>query len=295
MPELPEVEVVRHSLEPKLRGSRILRVVAGAHPADVVQVPLQDLAHAVERRRIVGLSRRGKTLLLELDSGALVTVHLGMTGELTLAKPGEPYPRHHHLSLVLDQGRELRYRDVRRFGRIGLVRPGEREQFERRLGPEPFAPELTPETFHRRLHQRRRAIKALLLEQSFIAGIGNIYADEALFRAGIYPGRPAGSLSLKETNQLLASLREVLAEAIARRGTTIRDYRDGLGRPGENQAFLRIYGRAPGSPCPLCGSTIQRITIAQRGTTFCPRCQPVAPITAASRSETAGSSGSRTG
>jgi formamidopyrimidine-DNA glycosylase len=295
MPELPEVEVVRRSLEPLLRGSRIVRIVAGAHPADIVQVPLEEFACAVERRRIAGLGRRGKTLLLELDSGTAVTVHLGMTGELTLSSQDAPYAPHHHLSFVLDQGRELRYRDVRRFGRIGLVRPGQREQFEGRLGPEPFAPELRPETLHARLRRRRRVIKALLLEQSFVAGIGNIYADEALFRAGIYPGRPAGSLSLDETHRLLTALHEVLAEAIARRGTTIRDYRDGLGQPGEHQAYLRIYGRSPGSPCPACGTAIERMVVAQRGTMLCPRCQPIVPTATASRSGSDGSSGSTTG
>lgn len=295
MPELPEVEVVRRSLEPPLRGSRIIRILAGQHPGDILTLPLEEFAREVEGQRIVGLGRRGKTLLIELDSGATITVHLGMTGELSLARPGEPYPSHHHLSFVLDQGRELRYRDIRRFGRIGLLRPGERDQLEARLGPEPLAPELTPERLRERLARHRRAIKALLLEQSFLAGVGNIYADEALFRAGIHPLRPASSLDIEEARRLLEALREVLEAAIYRRGTTIRNYRDGLGQPGENQASLRIYGRPPGSPCPVCGTPVERVVVVQRGTTFCPRCQPFLPTTAASRSGSSGSSGSSTG
>ncbi|MCM8748210.1 bifunctional DNA-formamidopyrimidine glycosylase/DNA-(apurinic or apyrimidinic site) lyase [Thermomicrobiaceae bacterium CFH 74404] len=295
MPELPEVEVVRRSLEPQLRGSRIIRVLAGQHPADILALPLGEFAREVEGQRIAQLGRRGKTLLIELDSGATVTVHLGMTGELSLAQPGEPHPPHHHLSLVLDQGQEVRYRDIRRFGRIGLLRPGERDRLEARLGPEPLSPELTPVLLHERLARHRRAIKALLLEQSFLAGVGNIYADEALFRAGINPLRPASSLDLEETRGLLHALREVLAAAITRRGTTIRNYRDGLGQPGENQTRLQIYGRPPGSPCPVCGAPVERVVVAQRGTTFCPRCQPFLPATAASRSSTPGSSGSSTG
>ncbi len=295
MPELPEVEVVRRSLEPQLRGSRIIRILAGQHPADILALPLEEFAREVEGRRITGLGRRGKTLLIDLDSGATVTVHLGMTGELSLVRPDEPCPSHHHLTFVLEQGRELRYRDIRRFGRIGLLRPGERNRLEARLGPEPLAPELTSERLHERLARHRRAIKALLLEQSFLAGVGNIYADEALFRAGLNPLRPAHSLNLEETRRLLAALREVLEEAIARRGTTIRNYRDGLGQPGENQARLQIYGRPPGSPCPVCGTPVERVVVAQRGTTFCPRCQPLLPTAAASRSGNAGSSGSSTG
>lgn len=295
MPELPEVEVVRRSLEPRLRGSRIIRILAGQHPGDILALPLEEFACEVEGQRIVGLGRRGKTLLIELDSGAAITVHLGMTGELSLARPGEPYPSHHHLSFVLEQGRELRYRDIRRFGRIGLLRPDERDRLEARLGPEPLAPELTPERLRERLARHRRAIKALLLEQSFLAGVGNIYADEALFRAGIHPLRPANSLDSEEAGRLLVALREVLEEAITRRGTTIRNYRDGLGQPGENQARLRIYGRPPGSPCPVCGAPVERVVVAQRGTTFCPRCQPFLPMTAASRSGSSESSGSSTG
>jgi formamidopyrimidine-DNA glycosylase len=295
MPELPEVEVVRRSLEPQLRGSRIIRIHAGRHLPDILTLPLEVFAREVEGRRITDLGRRGKTLLIELDSGAMITVHLGMTGELSLAQPAEPYPPHHHLSFVLEQGWELRYRDIRRFGRIGLLRPAEREQFEARLGPEPLSPELTPEQLRERLARHRRAIKALLLEQSFLAGVGNIYADEALFRAGINPLRPASSLEIEEARRLLEALREVLEAAIHRRGTTIRNYRDGLGQPGENQASLRIYGRPPGSPCPVCGTPVVRVVVAQRGTTFCPRCQPFLPMAAASRSVSSGSSGSSTG
>lgn len=295
MPELPEVEVVRRSLEPALRGSRIIRVLAGEHPDDLLLVPFDAFARSLAGQVITRLDRRGKTLLIELDSGATVTVHLGMTGALVLARPGDPVLPHRHLTILLDGERELRYHDIRRFGRIGLLPLGERDRFEARFGPEPHAPELTPEQLHQRLARHRRPVKALLLDQSFLAGIGNIYADEALFRAGIHPRRPADTLDVEEAQRLLQALRAVLDEAIRRRGTTIRTYRDGQGRSGTNQAFLRVYGRPPGTPCPVCGTPLERTVVAQRGTTYCPRCQPLRPVTAASVSRSSGSSGSSIG
>ena len=198
-----------------------------------------------------------------------------MTGELTVTAPEHPSGKHHHLTFVLADGRELRFADIRKFGRIRLLDAGDLAALDAGLGPEPLAPSLTAEAFHARLRARKRAIKPLLLDQGFLAGVGNIYADEALFAARIHPLRPASSLSPAEASRLLEALRQVLGGAIERRGTTLRNYRDGLGQSGGNQFHLRIYNLAEGAPCPRCGTPVQRLVVGQRGTKVCPRCQPL--------------------
>lgn len=273
MPELPEVETVRRSLVDHLVGARVERVEFGAFTGCIAAPSPEKFAELVAGRTIAGLDRRAKYLLIRLDSGETIAIHLRMTGELTLTGPEALSDRHHHLSFVLDSGRQLRFSDVRKFGRIRLMSPAEVDALGRTLGPEPLDEGFTATDFAARLSERSRSIKPLLLDQTFLAGVGNIYADEALFAAGIHPLRPANSLNTEEGERLLAAIRETMGGAIERGGTTLRDYRDGLGRAGTNQHALRIYHLHDSEPCPRCGGPISRIVVGQRGTKFCSRCQ----------------------
>ncbi len=254
MPELPEVETVVRSLAPHVAGRRIVEVRVLSNR--VVPAPID----AVAGSKILGVRRRGKHILVDLDRGVL-GIHLGMTGSIRLdARPG-PYTR---AWFRLDRG-SLAYDDPRQFGRIewGAARA-------ENLGPEPFA--ITPGEFHRLLAGRRTAIKPLLLNQRFLAGVGNIYADESLFRARIHPRAVARRLSRTRAQRLHTAIVEVLNEAIARGGSSVSDYVDAEGRAGTFQEEHRVYGRK-GLPCLACGAPIRRIELAQRGTHYCPRCQ----------------------
>jgi formamidopyrimidine-DNA glycosylase len=275
MPELPEVETVRRNLDRLLVGATIVDVHFGDFTGSIANPAPEIFAEELRGRRFVGTSRRGKYLLLQLDSGDVIAVHLRMTGDLYVANADEPWSKHLHLALRLADGRELRFADVRTFGRIWLLTPPELEDLDERIGPEPLDPAFTAEQFHERLQGRSRAIKALLLEQSFVAGVGNIYADEALFAAQIHPLRAASSLSLAEADTLLSAIRLAFQSAIDRGGTTIRNYRNGLGEAGGNQHYLQIYTLTEGDPCPRCATPISRIVVAQRGTRFCATCQPL--------------------
>jgi formamidopyrimidine-DNA glycosylase len=264
VPELPEVETVRRQLEPLVAGRRVTD--AWAHPS-------VKFASAVEAVgvRIEGVGRRGKYLLAPLDDGRELVVHLGMTGQLRL-RPGalDPYVR---AWWALDDGQVLELRDVRRFGRIGVVPAGEYATLPTlaALGPEPWDPILDGDGLWRRLRTSRVRVKTQLLSQRPMAGVGNIYADEALWRAGIHPGRR--TVTRAEAARLLPALREVLDQGIANGGTTLRDYRDASGDEGRNQLELNCYGRA-GEPCVRCGGELRRSVIDGRGTTHCPTCQP---------------------
>jgi formamidopyrimidine-DNA glycosylase len=230
------------------------------------------LAQEVAGRRIQHVGRRGKYVVLTLDRGSLL-VHLKMTGRLFVVPAGsqpDPYVR---AWFDLDDGYQLCFHDVRKFGRIYLV--DDSEEVTAPLGPEPLGDELTLAAFRSLLARRRGRLKPLLLNQTFLAGLGNIYADEALHRAGLHPLRTADSLSRSEQERLYRAIRTVLEGAIRARGTTLADggYLDAEGRPGSFQAQVAAYGRA-GKPCPRCGADIQRIVLGQRSTHFCPRCQP---------------------
>jgi len=270
VPELPEVETTRRGLAPHLVGRRVLR-------ARVRRRRLRrPVPWALERRlpgaRIEALDRRGKYLLARTDRGTLI-LHLGMSGSLRLvpatARPGP----HDHLDLVLDDGRALRLRDPRRFG-LALWTEGDPlvHPLLASLGPEPLDRRLRPGDLCARLAGRRAAIRNVLLDGRVVAGIGNIYANEALFLAGIHPARPAGRLGRDGCARLLRALRRVLRESLRAGGTTLRDFVDGSGEPGRYRLRLRVYGRA-GRPCPRCGTPIRRILLGQRSAFFCPRCQ----------------------
>jgi formamidopyrimidine-DNA glycosylase len=275
MPELPEVETVSKTLNPLLDGRVIRNVHLGEYQRCIATPDPERFRLRMNHREITGVDRRGKYVLIHLDSGDTATIHLRMTGELSVTSPDTPAPPHMHLHFDLSDGKQLRYRDTRKFGRWSLLTARQFALFEKSLGPEPFDPELTPEEFARLLWRRHRILKPLLLDQTFIAGIGNIYADEALYRAGIHPRRRSHELSIGEVQRLLTEIREVLSIALAHRGTTLRDYRDANGEPGENLARLQIYSRVAGEPCPRCGTPVVREVIGQRGTKLCPVCQPL--------------------
>ena len=258
MPELPEVETVVRSLAPHLAGRRILS--ASFTSRFVTPGDRKKLAARVAGRTILKVERRGKFILITLDQGVLV-VHLGMTGKLLL--DGAP-AQHTYGVFDLDQG-VLHYEDPRQFGRIEWS-PKRIEN----LGPEPL--EIGVEEFSERLRARKSRIKPLLLNQQFLAGVGNIYADEALFAAEIHPLAIASRLSKPRAARLHQAIREVLTLAIEHRGSSISDYVDAAGERGNFQLLHNVYGRE-GQPCPRCGTPIKRIVVGGRGTHFCPKCQ----------------------
>ena len=267
MPELPEVEAIRRTLGPRLRGRRILRV-------QVSEPRLRErigrrFATALAGRTITALNRAGKYLLIVLDNGAIWLVHLGMSGRL-LAGVGAD-SAHVHVRVDLSGGVVLTYRDPRRFGRMKLL-AGRPAPPLAALGVDPMALGFDTEYLWRQCRGRRRPIKNLLMDQGIAAGIGNIYANEILYRAGIRPGRRAGRLSRSAVAAVCKATREVLAQAIASGGTSIADYRDGSGRPGRFQRHLAVYGRA-GLPCRRCRRSIKRRVLAGRSSFYCPACQ----------------------
>jgi formamidopyrimidine-DNA glycosylase len=258
MPELPEVETIVRALAPRIRGRHIVSAEI-LHPR-VVRYSEHDVATKATGRRIEDVVRCGKFIVVELDEGCL-TVHLGMTGKLLLDTAQTPYTR---AVFQLDDV-TLVYDDIRTFGSIEWAPSPERTAA---LGPEPLAVE--PATFFDKIRGRKAPIKSLLLNQTVMRGVGNIYTDEALFRAGIRPG--ARGLSRARADRLLAAVKEVLEEAILHRGSSVSDYVDTEGRTGTFQLRHLVYGRE-GLPCCRCATPIKRTVIAQRGTHFCPRCQ----------------------
>lgn len=269
MPELPEVETIRRGLIPqvcgrKVNGVRILwtGVVQNVSPGQLRSRLLGQKVSAVERR--------GKFLVLRFESGDGLGVHLRMTGRLQVVPEAGPDDSSLRAAIAFDDGRQLRFSDVRKFGRLYWIPAGDDSLF-RKLGPEPLDG-LTLEDF-RRIVDRKRQVKSILLDQTRLAGVGNIYADESLHRAGIHPAERGCDLTFEAVSRLYDSLRGVLNESIGLRGTTYRDYVDSLGRRGEFQEQLAVYGRK-GKACPDCGTEIRRDVVANRGTHYCPKCQP---------------------
>jgi formamidopyrimidine-DNA glycosylase len=274
MPELPEVETVRRSLEPEVVGRTIQGVRLQAFPGVIGEHSPEAFAALVVGRGITAIRRRAKYLFLDLDDGAAVMVHLRMTGRLLLVDRAAPPVRFEHLALELDDGRDLRFADQRKFGRVLVVLPADADALHRRFGPEPLAPAFTAAVLRQRLATRTGRLKSVLLDQRLIAGLGNIYVDEALFQARLHPNRPANTLTEVESRRLHRAIRDVLRQGLANRGTTFSSFQDARGAEGENQAHLRVYGRGTrGQPCLRCGGPVQRIVVGGRGTHFCPRCQ----------------------
>lgn len=267
------METVAADLRPHLVG-RVITKVEVRHPA-VVRHPDPILfVNGVTGRTVEQVARRGKYILCHLDTGELLVVHLGMTGQLRYVEPDVPLLTHTHAIFSLGGGAELRYRDVRRFGRLLFGTEPDLVAARKlpKLGPEPIDPDFKPVDLLARLHGRRAPVKALLLDQSVVAGVGNIYADESLFRARVRPDRPAGDLSRPAVIRLHDALRESLLIGIRNRGSSVDDYVDAWGEKGRQQEELLVYGRA-GEPCVRCGRPLSLVRIGGRSTVFCRRCQ----------------------
>jgi formamidopyrimidine-DNA glycosylase len=274
MPELPEVETYVQELEPLLDGRRVIGAQV-AWPRIIAEPTPEEFVHRIVGQRFVRFARRGKYMLLGLDGGDTLIVHLRMTGHLLVHPPTVAPDKHTHVVLELDDGRRLHYQDSRKFGRLWLVADPEAVVY--RLGPEPLAEHFSVEGMAARLTGRKAPIKALLLDQSIVAGVGNIYADEALFSARIHPARPGGALTHEEIERLHGAIRQILATAIEHRGSslgdsTIQNYLRPSGEQGGYQAARLVYARE-GEPCSCCGAPIERRVLAQRSAHFCPNCQ----------------------
>lgn len=273
MPELPEVEVLRRSLEPHLVGDRIERVVVH-NPALREPVRKTDLARRSSGREVRELRRRSKYLLVDLEGGETVVVHLGMSGRLTLAPGDAPLEPHEHVAFHLRSGRRLRLRDPRRFGLVFALPTAaiERDEHFAHLGVEPLEPGFGGEVLARAAIGRHGPVKSFLMDGRIVVGIGNIYATEALFRAGIHPVRSVGRISPARWDRLAGSAVTVLQQAITQGGTTLNDFADGEGRSGYFQVSLSVYGRE-GEPCLTCGRPVRRVVQAGRSTFYCAGCQ----------------------
>jgi formamidopyrimidine-DNA glycosylase len=282
MPELPEVETVARGLRRTIVGRRILSVRLGK--TDFIDDPAALEQH-LPGRQIEAVERYGKFMLLRLSpvdgvgtsasngdaAPAALLVHLGMTGQIASNPAPQPLEKHTHACFVLDDGRELRYTDARRFGRLAYLSAGPLAEELLSFGADPL--EISVEEFEKQARTRRSRIKTLLLDQSFLRGVGNIYADESLWRAKIHPARLGSSLKKKQAATLHRVLREILEKAILLRGSSISDFLDAEGQPGEYQRHHRAYGRE-GEGCYRCGTTIRRAIVAGRSSYFCPKCQP---------------------
>lgn len=285
MPELPEVETVARGLQESVAGRRILSVTL--RKTDFMDDPAL-IERELPGRRIARIERYGKFMLLQLSAAdvgptlettggprALVEqallVHLGMTGNLAPNFAAEPLEKHTHVSFLLDDGRELRYTDARRFGRMAYL-SGETLASELlRFGADPL--EVSQEEFAERIRGSKARVKALLLDQSVLRGVGNIYADESLWRVKIHPATPGERLTPQQAEKLRKALKEILLRAIAKNGSSIADFVDSNGRSGSYQNYHRVYGQE-GRPCHRCGTAIRRIIVAGRSSHFCPSCQP---------------------
>ena len=271
MPELPEVETVVRELRPSLIGRRLVSVRLSEKALRRPWSP--EWNPVLCGRDVEEIERRGKWIILRLQGERFLVLHLGMTGQLVVHPANTPVAEHTHLILELDNGKELRFRDIRRFGSATLLpHPDALKQFFDKvgLGPEPF--DLDRHFWKERLAGTTRCLKAVLLDQRLIAGVGNIYADEALFEARLHPARVANTLSAAEVQRLGRWVVVVLRKAIDQRGSSIRNYVGGSGQKGKFQEQLRVYGRT-GQPCRRCRTPIERIRLAGRSTHFCPSCQ----------------------
>jgi formamidopyrimidine-DNA glycosylase len=269
MPELPEVETIRSELAPRLTGRALVRVEI-LDPRLTRPIDLFEVAEELEGDRVAAVERRGKYLVLRLESGLALLVHLRMTGGFAF----EP-ASHERAILELDDGTRLAYRDVRRFGTWLVLEDVELDPYlAAKNGPEPLGPRFTADWLAARLATRRAPVKSVLLDQRVVAGLGNIYADEALWRARINPLRPAESLTREEATRLHRAIRAALRTGIARQGSTLSTYSRPDGSPGRMQAEFRVYGR-DGEPCPRCRTPVAKARVGGRGSWYCPRCQPL--------------------
>ena len=273
MPELPEVETVRRGIEPHVVG-RVIEAVR-VHDRRLRWPVPRRFEQTLRGRTVLAVQRRAKYLVLQLDSGDRVLLHLGMSGRLFLAPVGTPRKKHDHLDIAFAGSLLLRFNDPRRFGAALLWSAAQRDhKLLKGLGPEPLSPEFSGDGLFEKSRGRGAAVKNFLMDGRIVVGVGNIYASESLFRAGLRPGRAAGRVSRVQYAKLATAVREVLSEAITQGGTTLKDssFSDAHGEFGYFQVKLAVYDRAA-QPCPVCGARIRRQVIGQRSSYFCPRCQ----------------------
>ena len=271
MPELPEVETTRRGIEPHVRGARMTELIVRRYD---LRLPVSENITALEGRCIRGVSRRSKYLLLEIDDGSTLLIHLGMSGSLRVVDPAEIWKKHDHVGITLGNGKQLRFHDPRRFGL--LLRLMEADPMShallKSLGPEPLENAFTVEYLKAACAKRSAAIKLVIMDAKVVVGVGNIYASEALFRAGIRPETTANKISKPRLAKLVAAIREVLSAAILEGGTTLRDFLNSDGKPGYFKQRLFVYDRK-GESCRVCGMAIRQAVLGQRATYWCPVCQ----------------------
>jgi formamidopyrimidine-DNA glycosylase len=270
MPELPEVETTRRGITPHIQGQQVSDVIVRHHQ---LRWPVpHGLKKTLQGRRINSVSRRAKYLLLGFDHGTLI-LHLGMSGSLRIIDKALPPEKHDHLDIVLDNGKALRLTDPRRFGAVLWTRDAPHEhELLAHLGPEPLSDDFTSDTLYTRSRRRNSSIKQFIMDGKVVVGVGNIYASEALFLAGISPKTIASKVSKVRMDKLTTAIKQVLAAAIEQGGTTLRDFVGGDGKPGYFAQQLNVYGKE-GEPCHECGTGIKQITQGQRSSYYCPRCQ----------------------
>lgn len=277
MPELPEVEVTRLGLLDRVPGRRVVKAAAG-NKSLRLPMPRKALAEHVADKTVTAIDRRAKYLLFRMEGGGVMVIHLGMTGKLGIIPAGEPPAVHDHLRLLLDNGMELRFNDARRFGSVMVWPPGEagelEAEFSARLGVEPFGRGFNVAYLQNRSRSRSMPVKNFLMDSRIVAGVGNIYANEALFAVHLHPLTPAQAVTGEEWQAIVTATRRILKKAIEEGGSTISDFLGSSGNPGYFQVHFNVYGRA-GQECRRCKSIIRKIMAGGRAAFFCPECQPV--------------------
>ncbi|MDX1795518.1 MAG: bifunctional DNA-formamidopyrimidine glycosylase/DNA-(apurinic or apyrimidinic site) lyase [Hydrogenovibrio sp.] len=270
MPELPEVETTRKGIQPKVEGQTIKHLIV-RNPALRWPVP-EELTETLPGKVIRRVKRRAKYLLLETDQGTLI-LHLGMSGNLRVLPHDTPVKKHDHIDLVMENGFLLRYHDPRRFGAfLWTESPIENHPLFEHLGPEPLTDDFSVEGFFQQTRNKSVSIKSFIMNNKNVVGVGNIYANEALFMSGISPTKPAGTLTRDQTDRLVQNIKSVLKTAINQGGTTLKDFLTPDGQPGYFEQQLNVYGKA-GTPCPTCRTHIVKIVQNQRASYYCPNCQ----------------------
>jgi formamidopyrimidine-DNA glycosylase len=271
VPELPEVETTRRGIEPHLVGKKIREIIVRRRD---LRLPIPESLAEAEGHKAVSIRRRSKYLILDLDNGSSILIHLGMSGSLRIASPSEPAKTHDHVLIGLSSGKQLRFHDPRRFGIVLHLPQGDplEHPLFKGLGPEPLEEAFTSDVLAKALSKRAIPVKVALMDAKTVVGVGNIYASEALFRAKILPATPANKLSKVRTIRLTAAIKEVLEDSITQGGTTLRDFLHSDGKPGYFSQRLFVYDRK-GEPCRVCGTPIRQSVMAQRSTFWCPKCQ----------------------
>ncbi|WAC21147.1 bifunctional DNA-formamidopyrimidine glycosylase/DNA-(apurinic or apyrimidinic site) lyase [Luteolibacter sp. SL250] len=270
MPELPEVETTRRGIEPHVTGAKVREVIVKRHD---LRQPISPTLSTIEGRKILSVARRSKYLLFGIDDGSSVMIHLGMSGSLRVIAPGEAWKKHDHVGITLSNGKQLRFHDPRRFGlALHFTLPPEEHPLLKGLGPEPLEETFGVKYLRSACSTRKAAIKLVIMDAKVVVGVGNIYASESLFRAGILPQTAANTLTLPRLKRLTSAIKEVLADSIEQGGTTLRDFLKSDGEPGYFRQKLFVYERK-GEPCLKCGTPIRHAVMGQRSTYWCPKCQ----------------------